>query len=402
MPTTDASPVPQAALVPVARRERVDSIDVVRGIALFGVLQVNLLTEFRVSLFRQFVTRHTDPGWLNHLVDNALEIALFFKAFALFSFLFGAGLGAQYERTLQSGRSFFAFAARRLAILLVIGLIHLFLINNGDILTTYAVIGLLALPFMRCSRAVLLGLSALAYLAAVAPIPYPPLFGGGETLRAHIDAANHAYGSGSLADVTRFRIHEVRHIAVLLLWAVPRTLGLFLLGVVAWRERLFEAPVDRLGALRAIATGGLVGGGAAQTAVFAAHEGWWHITERTVSAVDVFGAGALALGYAAALVLLLRRPRVQRLFAPLASLGRAALSNYLCQSIILGGLFYGYGAGLYGRLGSASAAGVGLVIYALQVVASHIWFRHFHFGPAEWLWRSLTYGQRQPMRRRRS
>jgi uncharacterized protein len=114
------------------------------------------------------------------------------------------------------------------------------------------------------------------------------------------------------------------------------------------------------------------------------------------------GAGALALGYAAALVLLLRWPRAQRLLAPLASLGRAALSNYLCQSFILGALFYGYGAGLYGRLGTASAAGVGLVIYALQVVASHIWFRHFHFGPAEWLWRSLTYGQRQPMRRRRS
>jgi uncharacterized protein len=375
---------------------------VIRGIALLGVLQVNLLTEFRVSVFRQFVTRHTDAGWLNHLVDNALEIAVFFKAFALFSFLFGAGLGAQYERTLQSGRSFPAFAARRLAILLGIGLIHLFLINDGDILATYAVIGLLALPFMRCSRPVLLGLSTLACLAAVAPIPYPPLFGGGETLRAHIDAANHAYGSGSLAGVTRFRIHEVRHVAVLLLWAVPRTLSLFLLGVIAWRERLFEAPVDHLGTLRAIATWGMVGGGAAQTALFAAHEGWWHITGRTGIALDLFGVGALASGYAAALVLVLRRPRARRLFAPFASLGRAALSNYLGQSLILGGLFYGYGAGLYGRLGSASAAGLGLIIYALQVGASHMWFRHFHFGPAEWLWRSLTYGQRQPMRRRPS
>ena len=122
----------RAHLTPTAPANRVDSIDIVRGLALLGVLQVNLLTEFRVSLFMDFVTRHTHAGWLNHFTDDVLSIALFMKAFALFSFLFGVGLGAQYERAVAAGRPFLPFAMRRLAILLVIGTVHMFLIWNGD------------------------------------------------------------------------------------------------------------------------------------------------------------------------------------------------------------------------------------------------------------------------------
>jgi uncharacterized protein len=76
-----------------------------------------------------------------------------------------------------------------------------------------------------------------------------------------------------------------------------------------------------------------------------------------------------------------------------------ALSNYLAQSAIFSLLFYGFGLGLFGRLGSAITAPLGLAVFAAQLVASEWWLRQFRFGPAEWLWRSLTYGRRQPMRR---
>jgi uncharacterized protein len=107
----------------------------------------------------------------------------------------------------------------------------------------------------------------------------------------------------------------------------------------------------------------------------------------------------LALAYAAGLLLVLQSPRAARLAAPFAAVGRMALTNYVAQSVILGWLFYGFGLGLSGRLGSAAAAAIGIVLYVVQLVFSRAWLRRYRFGPVEWLWRSITYGQRLPMRR---
>lgn len=106
----------------------------------------------------------------------------------------------------------------------------------------------------------------------------------------------------------------------------------------------------------------------------------------------------LALGYAAALALLAQRPRWAARLAPLGAAGRLALTNYLAQSLICTTLFYGYGAGLFGQVGAAAGILIAIAIYALQLLWSVWWLRHFRFGPAEWLWRTLTYGRAQPMR----
>ena len=108
----------------------------------------------------------------------------------------------------------------------------------------------------------------------------------------------------------------------------------------------------------------------------------------------------LSLAYGAALLLMLRSRRIAAVTAPFAAVGQMALTNYLSQSVLLSWLFYGYGWGLYGRLGSFHAALIGLAIYLGQMAVSVVWLRHFRFGPVEWLWRSLTYGRLQPMRRR--
>lgn len=79
-------------------------------------------------------------------------------------------------------------------------------------------------------------------------------------------------------------------------------------------------------------------------------------------------------------------------------MGRMALTNYLTQSVVLGFIFYGYGLGLFGRIGPAPAALIGVGLYVAQLFFSGFWFLHYRFGPVEWLWRSLTYGRWQPMR----
>ena len=88
-----------------------------------------------------------------------------------------------------------------------------------------------------------------------------------------------------------------------------------------------------------------------------------------------------------------------RVLSVLAPLGRMALTSYLTQSIVLGFIFYGYGLGLFGRLGDARAAAIGIALYIAQAVLSALFLRRCRFGPVEWLWRSFTYGAWQPMRR---
>ena len=133
---------------PVLPVDRVATIDIVRGVALFGVMAVNLVTSFRVSLFQQFLSEPSVSGGANKVVDAVVTDGLELKAFALFSMLFGVGLAIQYERLSRVGTPM-RWLARRLAVLLMFGVVHLFFIWNGDILTEYALAGFCVLPFLK-------------------------------------------------------------------------------------------------------------------------------------------------------------------------------------------------------------------------------------------------------------
>ncbi|HSO36869.1 MAG TPA: DUF418 domain-containing protein [Labilithrix sp.] len=380
---------------PAAASERAVALDALRGIALFGVLMVNLVTAFRVSLFEQFLPRlgpdrsTAADRVVASIVTNGLES----KAFILFSLLFGVGLAAQQERALARGASFGTYVARRLGMLLAIGLAHLFLVWNGDILTLYALIGLLAAPLLRLPSRVLLVLAGLLFVLQVAPLPYPRPFASTEEMQLHVETARLAYGSGTFGEALAFRVHEVAPMAALLVWSAPRTLGLFLLGGCAWRAGIFR-PGERRALLVGTAALGLAAGGAATWAVSAGLD-----LGRLRDVAWTWGAILLALGYGAAVLLAFRSPALAGVLGAFAPLGRMALTSYLTQSVVLSVLFYGWGVGLFGRDGEAKAALLGLVLYGAQVMASAWWLRRHHFGPVEWLWRSFTYGAWQPQRR---
>src|SRR6266566_9889470 len=147
---------------PVSPSDRINSIDALRGIALFGVLAINVVTIFRVSIFERFLFHQPTGSPIDSAVQTILMLAVDLKALALFSLLFGAGLAIQFERLANSGRRT-ALLVRRLAVLLAFGLIHLCLIWNGDILTEYALAGLVVLPFLFGPRW-LLAFAALMFL----------------------------------------------------------------------------------------------------------------------------------------------------------------------------------------------------------------------------------------------
>jgi uncharacterized protein len=389
MGVTKETPVWQ----PTAEAERCTALDAIRGLALLGVLLVNLHSDFRVSLAEDLLGTPPSHRWYDQAATLAVVVLLQFKAFALFSLLFGAGLAVFGERAAASGVARTRFLARRLFILLALGLGHLLLVWNGDILTLYAVCGLLMLPLHRLPAAALAATGTAAFA-----LPYIVPWGFGwpttDTLRALAEEAAQVYTAGGVWDVVAYHWRETRLLILPLLVAVlPRTWGLMALGAAAWKAGVFHAPDRHRRLLWVVAlAGGVVGGGTTLLSAFEVS------TPLPPSLLGAASSAPLALAYATGLLLTLRSPAAARLATLFSAPGRMALTNYLMQSLALSFLFYGYGLGLYGQLGPAAAAVVGLAIYIGQVVFSRVWLRRYQFGPAEWVWRSLTYGRGQPMR----
>jgi uncharacterized protein len=377
---------------PVTLAERYPVIDVIRGISLFGVVLVNLITGFRVSLAEHILTFHTDPGWLNRAVDNLVAGLVEFKAFTLFSFLFGVGMAIQAERAGERGINPTRHLLRRFLVLLAIGLCHLLLIFNGDILTLYAICALLLIPVLRLQTPALALLGAIALaLPDIVPLGIP--FPSQAVLRADASEAIRAYAAGGLTEILKFRWRETGSLILpLLLGCLPRTIGLMLCGIAAWRLGILREPEKH----RALLWGIFIGAGALGATTTALHVYSLSTGRKLVVSwliMDVDSTIPLAFAYAAGLLLWLTPGRLK----PFAAAGQMALTNYVAQSVILDILFYQFG--LFGRTSPVAGVLISTILFAAQLAFSQAWLRHYRFGPLEWLWRSLTYGRLQPMRR---
>ena len=377
---------------PVRPSDRINSIDALRGIALFGVLAINVVTIFRVSIFERFLFHQPTGSPIDSAVQTILMLAVDLKALALFSLLFGAGLAIQFERLANSGRRT-ALLVRRLAVLLAFGLIHLCLIWNGDILTEYALAGLIVLPSLFGPRW-LLAVAALASLGlylAMQAFPPPGLFPSTAAMTLDIMEAHRIYPTGGFLDVLAFRLREIPLFAPLHAYIFPRTIGLFLLGAFAWRTGILRNPSHHL--LFSIAAACICLG----AALILSEAGGFIRVGRIGALAEPLGIILLALGYGAAIIGIANLDSGKRLLGWAAPLGRMAFTSYLAQSVIFGWIFYGYGLGLFGRLGPAAALAIGIVVYVAQVLFSKWWLLRYRYGPVEWLWRTLMYGVRQPL-----
>lgn len=392
---------------PVAAQERIAVIDVVRGFALFGILVVNMLA-FKSTVF---ATGDEATGLLDGAAAWLISFGFTLKFYVLFSFLFGYGLSVQMTRAAAKGTPFAPRYLRRLLGLLLLGLAHALLLYVGDILVTYALLGVI-LFLMRNARdrsllitaAVLIGATVLVQLVSGTAFA---LFGDrlaaafGAELGGDAQAVVDAY-RGSPSEVIAQRVSEYPStIGFALFGQGPTALAMFLIGLWAGRRRLFERVDDNLPLLRRVLTFGLIGvaGNLVWATIQAVNGGF------TVNAAFFFGS-ALAFAtapflsglYAAGIALAYRSPAARRWLLPLAPVGRMALSNYLLQSVFGAFIFTGYGLGLFGRVGVGAALALSVVIYAVQIPLSAWWLGRFRYGPAEWLLRSFTYGRLQPLR----
>jgi uncharacterized protein len=380
---------------PIAPSDRIAAIDIVRGIALFGVMAINVATIFRVSIFEQFLPDGGDGTWLDRALYWVLMVGIDLKAFALFSLLFGVGLAIQYDHLSADSRRT-VLLVRRLAFLMLIGAAHLILIWNGDILFEYAIAGFVVLPFLLCRLRLLtiVGTALLAVFLVSSFLPPIASMPSRAWMTQNVAEATRIYGSGGFAEVLAFRVHELPAFLPLHLFMFPRTVALMLIGAAAWRANLFRLGSRAGRCLPLVAAIGLLAGGILSVSHV---NGWLRLGWRAELSLERLGTVLLACGYGATIVWATNRAGARQLLAWAAPIGRMAFTNYLMQSAIFGWLFYGYGLGLFGKLGVAAALALGTGVYILQIVFSAYWLQRFLYGPVEWLWRSAMYGTRQPL-----
>ncbi|WP_404369633.1 DUF418 domain-containing protein [Corallococcus coralloides] len=414
---------------PVELSERVHLLDALRGFALLGVFVSNSLSWFS--------GRQLLPGEQSQaLAAPPLEMVVrqlyaFFvdqKFVTLFSLLFGLGFALQMTRAEGRGTSIVPVYRRRLLVLLGIGLVHMFAIWVGDILSTYALVGFVLLLFrQRSDRTVL---TWVAVLFVVLPLALsvaqrfgPELLHGKEAAEQAAKATReleNAHRTAFLTGLSSDSVLTSQQANAVFAWQnLPNPgrpiwlciiLGRFLLGLWVGRRRLLE-DVERhrallvrvmawgLGVGSAVATLSLVlylrkqgapGGPGAQL-----EQPVWMVGMRTLREVGYLFMGC---GYAAAFALLFQKERWRKVLGVLTPAGRMALTLYLMQSVISIWLYDGWGLGLVGRTPPSRTVLMCLGVFAAQVAFSHWWLARFRFGPVEWLWRSLTYGRAQPMR----
>jgi uncharacterized protein len=405
--------VGSAPAAPVA--ERFDLLDSLRGFALFGILLGNILNlsgyRFLSDARRAALPFSAADGPLEFLVRVFVEG----KFYSLFSLLFGIGFAVLLVRSEAVGRSFRRFFSRRLSILLAIGLLHATLVWFGDILTLYALVGFALFLFYRRSDRTILTWSVVLFALPVVQYvaffllsgnqaPDPQAAAGQE---AFFDAAVTRMATGSAFEVFTFNLQGLvfgRYPDLFFTGRPFKVLGTFLIGLYIGRHAIYAAPQQWRTLLRRVAVWGVIIG-------LPANVGMAILMERDVfyslqppgilqSLLYAIGVPSLALAYAAGFTLLwLRSREMLSYFSPA---GRMALTNYLLQSTIFILIFTSYGGGYFGSVGVAAGLIIATLFFPLQVVLSTVWLRSFRFGPAEWLWRTLTYGKRQPMRRPRT
>ncbi len=394
--------------LPITKDERIETLDVLRGFALFGILLINLTA---------FAAPGGPPGFRyegslgNELVVWSLILFVESKFFTLFSFLFGIGFSIQLLRAQERGARFVPLFARRLLGLGLFGVAHIVLMWEGDILLLYAGVGFLLLLFRNASGRLLV--RWICVLLLIPLLLFSVGLGVIEVARRRPESAARlkqadaelktAFMQSSAAAVQHLeqesygealieRVRDYRQTFLLLLSRVPSVLAMFLLGLYVGKANILRAVNARLLLLWRARLYGLVLGLTASLAVTLAYVKLEPLSALVALFFNQALAGPLlSMGYAATIVLLMRSPKWQRLFSPLAMTGRMALTNYLLQSLACTLIFNGYGFGLVGKIDPMTGILLVIVIYLLQMAFSTWWLRRFRFGPAEWLWRSFTY-----------
>ncbi|WP_265569745.1 DUF418 domain-containing protein [Sphingomicrobium nitratireducens] len=402
---------------PIDAAKRILFLDGLRGLALCGILIANMAV-FSGWFFMDEAQRAALPmGGANRVFDFLLDWLVVGKFYGLFSLLFGIGFALQIKRLGERGEGVARYM-RRLFILLLIGLAHLLLLWMGDIVALYALLGFPLLLFRNASDRTLLVWAAGLWLFTIAWSAFmiltewfpwtafmPTIREVGAAVGAPMNGGGpyQFYTTATFGEGLRAHIPELllRYTDLLYQMRYTKVLGLFLVGLWIGRHAIPSNLEAFRPLMKKVARWGLVVGLPMAALSSAITLGW--IFDRTATGEFLgavgygFGTPALTLAYAslAGLAWSAGKNGLLTLFAPA---GRMALTNYITQSVLNSVLFLGWGAGLMGKVPFVAVVPITLAIFFAQILFSRWWLARYRFGPLEWVWRSLTYGEAQPMR----
>jgi uncharacterized protein len=403
---------------PISAGERVELMDVLRGVALFGVFLVNL-TQFASVNVMSTEQQQLSLPWapLDLTLYDVLGWLFFDKANTIFAFLFGLGFYLQMQRVEARGGDFDVLYLRRLAVLLVIGIFHVVFVWSWDILHLYALCGFALLAMRNLSSRDLLAYGLICAVVGRAMQKTLTEFTGlgswtGETgqyteaavlVRQQLSEAGDYWGI--VQNFLDWTLIDYLANGLIVGWFFY-ALGRFLIGAWVGRHGWITRARDFLPQWRRLARWLLPLGLLLEGAATMLRES--PLIDRSAhqyflgDLIHLFAVPLLATGYVAALVTLYHGPIGRRMLAPFAWLGRMALTNYLAQSFVIAFVLFGVGPGLAlaGKIGTTALVGIVIVVYAAQIIISRWWLGRFAYGPAEWIWRALTYGNLPPMRLR--
>lgn len=427
-----------ATAEPVSGSERNTAIDKLRGVAVLGILVMNIYVFSMPFSAYSNPTAYGGMEPINVLTWFATNIFFELKFMAIFSMLFGGGLIMTMQRAEARGVRYASTWYRRCFWLMVLGSLHGYFLWVGDILFGYGLLGMVIFLFRNrppgalifsaivvMSIAPLFALSGGIYVeklgAAMVEIEAVQAAGDKlseeqleivaqwedasvwlgdpeEQVAEELDGYHQGY-----VDIVKFRAPtyftlQADGVYGFMAW---RAGGLMLLGMALMKLGVLSGDRSMSCYRKLLLAGYGIGLPIVTYGAFSlrAHD-WEHVWAFSVGSLPNYvGSVLVALGHIGLIMLAVKSGALSRLMDRFAAVGRMAFTNYLMHSLILTTVFYGYGLGMYGNVSRFQQMGFVVAVIALQLAYSPAWLRHFRFGPAEWLWRSLTYGKRQPMRR---
>ena len=402
---------------PTDPSDRIVSLDALRGFALLGILVINIWLFALPTVATYNPTLYGDFTGVNYVAWVVSHVFFERKFVTLFTFMFGAGMVLFLESKERKGQPGRKLHVSRTFWLLVIGLGHAYLLWYGDILVFYALSGFIVVwvwqwrPLRQFALgAVLFAIPSLLYLLlGVSYLVLPEegrlqleeellaAFGADFSPEREIEI----YQSGWLDQVTHrvpilVEYHTLGFVSELF-WTLG---GMMLVGMALYKWGVLSNNRSTRFYKRLLVGGGSIGLVLVLVGVWVREVVAWETIPVLTLAFqfNYWGAPILAVGYIGGIMLLCRWFRNGIVVQALSAVGRTAFTNYLFQTVVATTIFYGHGLGLFGQVSRIELLGVVVLIWAIQIPASVWWLERFRFGPVEWVWRTLTYRQRQPMR----
>ena len=401
---------------PITEKERIVSIDVLRGFALLGILPMNIQYFSMIAAAYFNPTAYGSLNGANFGIWLLSHVLADEKFMTIFSMLFGAGILLMTSRVEASDRRPAPVHYRRMGWLTLFGLAHAYLLWSGDILFTYGLCGMVAYLCrkLRPGKLIIVGLMLLSIASAIviAEGVWSRHWSPGQVQAAteqiwaptpQMVAREVAAYRGSWTAQMKYRAADSLEMQTMyfVLFTFWRATGLMLIGMAMFKLGVFRARLRAPDYWTMVFVALCLGIPVILYGTYCDFAAKWDFRYCFFYGMqfNYWASLLVSLGWVGAVMLACQSRQLIPQTSRVASVGRLAFTNYVLQTVVCTTIFYGHGLGLFGQVDHVQQFGIVLAIWAAQLVLSPIWLRYFLFGPLEWLWRSLTYWQYEPFRR---